>query len=275
MKKKLIILGIFAALIITGGIISGVWDRTPFYEIVEEDGQHYLAMDPDWLDPLNQRNFSKTVPSWKSAKKAKKAITAGRISLDNLTALFGQKNFGSKNRIPILDPALICDLKLPEGLSVDEVYWYGDYYAVSFTGELGSGSVHVKIQAPTDEVFFLAEKTDLEKLKESWYGKHELVSQCREPDRDATASFYQKKDPYYRKYKHLEYTAGSGENTVYYAEHYILETEGPFTPSASCEVPVSVHFYGTSNGVQFSASMRPTIRPTMEQLAAFELVPME
>lgn len=265
MKKKLIILGILAALVITGGIISGAWDTASLYEIVEEDGEHYLLMDREW----EYTGVGRLEPSWSSAKRGKKAIMNGKLQLDQiiyLRKLLADPNDYENEKLRILDPELICDLKLPKGYRCREWIWCGDAYLYSLSG-VQKDYVRVDLQLPSDEEFLEKKKEEFFKstLKElkSWTD-NETGGRIRLMNRAYGCNLFIQK----------EYNIEGKHGIMFLKETYRLTESEPLTILRD-QTP-DIEFFGISNGVQYSGKISDIDPVALNQLpSALELVPID
>ena len=261
MKKKLIIIGILAALIITGGIISGVWDRTTYYEITEENGQHYIVTDPDWLNlPL-----ACTQSKWKNVKKAKKEIVSGKIPLTYVINLLRIDYGTNAGKIRIIDPDLICELQLPNGYRCKSFYYNNNSLTYQLSGH-NINKVHIAEQYVSADDFLAERAMKLIRNREKTGSTQVFSKEC-----DGYSITTVNNSENYEL--HRDYSVTNGMDILHISEKYIL-CEGEIMNITGDNSP-DVDFYGISNGIQFYGHIESMEKEDLWQLKnTFALLPI-
>lgn len=170
--------------------------------------------------------------------------------------------------IEICNPYEICDLRLPEGIVYDCVYWYGDYYSFSFRSEKIEGKVDC-IDFDSFMVWFEKEYANV--ISENFT----VLDDTKVEDRKARIIHYTTSAV---EQKIILYKIETDTLDIYVHENYLLKDFSPSVlgSSESETVPRWVYILGT-DGTNYWHGYLDNFeeRPSVECLSSFQLVPLD
>lgn len=266
MKTKVII----TLLVITTLLCACTAGSNEKYTIFYENGKCYMEFPKDTAatketDSALSGNIAIEYPSFDSVAEMKEAILGGNVSDRELYALRVQS---TDDVLEICDPNKLCDLTLPDSVSIRSVTWRGDHYSFGIKGNLARGYVMCVDEESYNQNF-------------SYHYLNYPDSKFHSVNSDTTTSERNARlvdsDTSQVNFKTLLYelptTSG---NTLYVQEQFLLRWFNDPTGETSETIPDQIRFFGNWNGNYFYGWLHEfEERPSVEWLSSFGLVSLD
>jgi len=257
MKRVLCFFLAFVLVALCGCSAAREVSRNGKYRIMEDAGEYYLVMDKASSISSNGVSASEKMEAltFSSVGEMKQTISEGKYTDEQLAIMdrFFQKT--AKGDIALCNTNKLYDATLPEGLTADEIEWYGGYwYTFVFEGELwGFLSVSDKETIENKAAEFAKQP---ERVK--------ILEKKEVSERNATETLFENLAGEPRK--QIQYTFESKDITINIIEVY--------KRNESDTVPYRVWFYGNSKDAYFNGEFYGfTERPSYEWVTSFGLKP--
>ena len=188
------------------------------YRLLKQDGKYYIQFHTDYSHEKynaalpNDGSRPPFYPVYPSAAALREALLSGEMPYYYLAGLNAK---AATAPLEILDPEMLYDVRLPEGLAVESVRWEGNRYVFDISSSAMEKEVTVTVLSQGEYTRLLMEN----------YQNGGCGIGC-------TALSFQRNE--YRDSMKLRYCTGTGYNTRYYAA-FLYEFETPQGVRYICE----------------------------------------
>lgn len=268
MLKRIIVLFLICATV----LCCTACGKKP-YDIIEKDGKHYISFntisqdETALADGANASTAAINLPDFTSIGQMKEKIENGDFNENELRAIEAKckKNNGL---LEICDVDSLCDVRMPEGVTLRNIRWWGNGYEFTLESQ-NTGDCYVDC-GNAEEYSYSFQKY----YGNSPYSK-DLAYDFREEksyDPEGTQIFYQTGAG---DFKVVKYEIREENRILYVSEEYHL-TSYSGTLETSTTVPYRIHMFTEENGAFVTVSIyEPTERPSVEWLSSFGVTPYE